>query len=160
MSSALYASRGDYFSFDILCCVLSTNDSSSYVFCDRLCTVSSSFWKVFLAYSRCYSLLMRYATCSFALVASRTLCCVWCKQRKINRDTAHALMMREGSALCQGSCSVSENLRTSCRCRRMKSFWSLNSASADRSILLFCSHSWSPRWSFIVLCDFLVDKLA
>ena len=82
----------------------------SYVFCDRLCTVSSSFWKVFWAYSRCYSLLMRYATCSFALVASRTLCCVWCKQRKINRDTAHALMMREGSALCQGSCSVSENL--------------------------------------------------
>ena len=50
--------------------------------------------------------------------------------------------------------------RASCRCRRMKSFWSLNSASADRSILLFCSHSWSPRWSFIVLCDFLVDKLA
>ena len=50
--------------------------------------------------------------------------------------------------------------RASCRCRRMKSFWSLNSASADRSILLFCSHAWSPRWSFIVLCDFLVDKLA
>ena len=68
------------------------------------------FLKSFWAYSRCYSLLMRYATCSFALVASRTLCCVWCKQRKTNRDTAHALMMREGSALCQGSCSVSENL--------------------------------------------------